>query len=93
MAKQWFLPGIGMVGEDGTDEFFIPGYGMLDNAETVPATDLVINNLEVVTEIANLALVAGAVLTVQNLEVATEIQGPISLDYHPAGGRMFLTFY
>jgi hypothetical protein len=32
MAKQWFIPGLGMVDETGTDEYFIPGMGMIDES-------------------------------------------------------------
>jgi hypothetical protein len=93
MARQWFLPEFGTINEDGTDEYFLPGLGMIDNDQTPPATDLVIDDLEVAAEMDHLSLVAGAVLIVQNLEIATEAEGPISLVHHPAGGRMFLVFY
>ena len=36
MARQWFVPGIdalfqgGMIDEDGTEEWFVPGVGMIN---------------------------------------------------------------
>ncbi len=45
MAAQWFIPGIdalfqgGMIDEDGEDEWFVPGVGMIneDQAAAAPA--------------------------------------------------------
>lgn len=46
MARQWFIPGIdtlfqgGMVDEDGEEEYFVPGVGMIneDQPEAAAAT-------------------------------------------------------
>ena len=37
MARQWFIPGPngGMIDEDGTEEYFVPGVGMLNEDQAV----------------------------------------------------------
>lgn len=41
MARQWFVPGIdslfqgGMIDEDGTEEYFVPDVGMINEDQAV----------------------------------------------------------
>ena len=39
MARQWFLPGGGMIDEDGVEEYFVPSVGYL-NEDQAAAGDV-----------------------------------------------------
>lgn len=55
MAKQFFIPGDGMVNENGSlREFFIPGDGMANEKSITGGWS--INNMEVVIEMDNLIM-------------------------------------
>ena len=47
MARQWFIPGIdslfqgGMIDEDGEEEYFVPGVGMINEDQAAAAPDTI----------------------------------------------------
>ncbi len=51
MAAQWFVPGDfmpvagGMVDEDGTDEYFIPGLGMFNENQAAAAAGRIMGSI------------------------------------------------
>lgn len=39
MARQWLIPGLGVVNEDGAKEYLIPGFGIVNENQLASAPD------------------------------------------------------
>ena len=40
MARQWFIPGVGAIEEDGEEEYFIPGAGAFAEKQAAAVVDV-----------------------------------------------------
>lgn len=65
MARQWFIPGIdalfqgGMIDEDGTEEWFVPGVGMINEDQTPAPSGRIMSSLAGTGGLAGLGGIAG----------------------------------
>ncbi len=43
--RQWFIPGFGMIDEEGTEEYFVPGAGMINEDQAAAVGGRIMSSL------------------------------------------------